>query len=235
MIKEIFINLFYPRRCPLCDRVMGQDEGMLCEAHKVLPYVRYPGCLKCGKELEDDSQEYCQDCRLHPRHFIRGFPVFNYREPVKSSVLAIKYHNKREYCDFYADEMAKKILPYMTQIKPDVIIPVPMYKRKQKERGFNQAELLAVKLGAKLKLPVYTDVLTRERMTTPQKTLDNLERANNIKNAIRIKPLPNNIKNVLIVDDIYTTGATMETCTLKLLEAGAENIYFTTVCIGKGR
>lgn len=235
MIKEIFVDLLYPRRCPVCDEVIAQGAGLLCGSHKELPYVKMPCCMRCGKELENDYQEYCHDCFVHERHFIRGFPVFNYIEPIKSSVLSIKYNNKREYCDFYSREMAKKLMPYMEMLRPDAIIPVPMYKDKRKERGFNQAEVLAKKLGKILGIAVYSDILMRERETKPQKELDNLERANNIKNAIRINKIPDDLKNVIMVDDIYTTGATMEACAKRLDSAGVENVYFTTVCIGKGR
>ncbi len=234
MIKDMFLNLIYPRRCPVCDNVMAQGAGFTCETHDKLPYAGYPACLKCGKEIADSSQEYCYDCKTHARHFTRGFPVFNYTEPIKSSVLSIKYKDRREYCDFYAEEMKKKLLPYLEFIRLDAIIPVPMHKKKKKERGFNQTEILSVKLGQKLRLPVYTDILLRDRMTTPQKSLNHIERANNIKNAIRLQRVPYGIEHILLVDDIYTTGITIDTCSSLLISAGVKNVYFTTICIGNG-
>lgn len=70
-------------------------EGLICRGHNSLPYVKDPSCMVCGKEVDSEERELCLDCEKHSRNFERGFPVFNYMEPVKASVLAIKYHNKK--------------------------------------------------------------------------------------------------------------------------------------------
>lgn len=234
MIREIFVDLLYPRRCPVCDEVIAQGTGLICKKHESLPYIKSPDCYKCGKEIDDENEEFCKDCRNTRHHFERGFPVFNYVEPIKSSVLSIKYKNKREYSDYYSAEMAKKLKQYMKYMQLDAIIPVPLYKGKRRERGYNQAELIADRLSKHIGVPVKSDILVRDRETTPQKELDNLERANNIKNAIRVNSIPEGVRNVLIVDDIYTTGATIDACGEKLYLAGVQNVYFSTICIGKG-
>lgn len=232
---DSFTDLVYPRRCAVCDRVMPQGSGLVCHFHDKLPYVTPPCCLKCGKEVEDENQEYCSDCARHVRTFVRAYPVFNYIEPVKTSVQAVKYHNKREYCDFYAEAMAEKLRPELSYMKLDAIVPVPIHIKKRKSRGYNQAEVLAKKLGHILDIQVHSDMLQRISDTRPQKELDDIDRANNIKQAMAIGRTYPECKNVLLVDDIYTTGVTAQVCTELLYKAGVEKVYVAIICIGKGR
>lgn len=232
---DAILDLLYPRRCPVCDAVLPQGAGLVCKNHKKLPYVTAPCCLKCGKEVETWEQEYCQDCQKYSKKFQKGFPVFNYIEPIKSSVLAIKYKNKREYCDFYGEEIVKKIKPILERRGLSGIVPVPMYKSKQRKRGFNQAQVLAKRVGDLTGIPVYHNLLQRFENTTPQKDLNPTERANNIRRSMTACNLPTGCRQVLLIDDIYTTGITIEACTELLLNAGVEQVYFATICIGKGR
>lgn len=109
MWNRTLMDLVFPRRCPICDAVMAYGEQGICNRHKTLPYVTGPVCMKCGKELSEAEQEYCEDCRRHTRSFERAYPVFRYEEPVVSSVLAIKYHNKREYVDYYGNLLAERL------------------------------------------------------------------------------------------------------------------------------
>lgn len=235
MIKDICMDLLYPRRCALCDAVVPFGGGLICGKHKALPYVTGPLCMKCGKEVDTEEQELCYDCERHVRNFDRGFPVFNYEEPVKASVLAIKYHNKREYCDFYGREMVEKVRPYVGRYRMDGIAYVPVHRRKLKFRGYNQAQILADKVSKLLGLPVLDDILIRKEYTSPQKTLDNIQRANNIKESMTIGRLYPGHNNILLIDDIYTTGVTIDVCAGLLRKAGAQHVYYSTVCVGKGR
>ncbi len=192
--------------------------------------------MKCGGELVKGSdEEYCDTCNRHVRNFERNFPVFNYVDPVRNSVLAAKYHNKREYLKYYGKELANKMKPSLATMNLDGIIPVPVHKHKLRTRGYNQAELLAKAISREIDVPVYTDVLIRTVDTTPQKELSPTERANNIKAALAADNSKAGLKNVLLVDDIYTTGATAEACTELLLGAGIERVYSGTICIVSGR
>lgn len=111
-IFDIITDLIFPRRCAICDEVIPYGGGSVCSSHTDLPYVKPPVCMRCGKEIDSEEREFCLDCERHFRNFEKGFPVFNYLEPVKTSVLAIKYHEKIEYCDFYGKQMADKVRPY---------------------------------------------------------------------------------------------------------------------------
>lgn len=219
----------------MCDEVLPFGGDLVCRRHRDLPYVRPPVCLKCGKEVDSEEREYCLDCDKHVRSFDRGFPVFNYVEPVKASVLAIKYHNKVEYCDFYGRQMADKVRPYVNRYGIDAVTCVPVHRRKQRQRGYNQALELAKVVARELELPLCRDMLVRGQYTTPQKKLDNLQRANNIKQSMRCGKVYPEYRNILIVDDIYTTGVTIDVCASILKNAGAHKVYYSSVCVGKGR
>lgn len=236
LITEMFTDLLYPRRCAICDKVVPFGRELICRSHRDnLPYVEGPVCLRCGKEIESPDTEYCMDCAKHDRSFDRGFPVFNYEEPVKSGVLAIKYHNRREFCDFYGMEIVKKVRPYVKRYGIDGIAYVPVHRKKLRSRGYNQAYLLAQRAAKELGLPVLKDMLLRREYTSPQKNLDNIERANNIKKSMSVGTLYPGHSNILLIDDIYTTGVTINVCAGLLKEAGAQHVYYSTVCIGKGR
>ena len=231
---RLLTDLLYPRRCAICDEVLPMGEGLICRGHNSLPYVKAPSCMVCGKEVDSEERELCLDCEKHSRTFERGFPVFNYVEPVKASVLAIKYHNKKEYCDFYGAQMAEKVRPYVRRYGIDAVTCVPLHRRKQRQRGYNQAAVLAKVVADELGLPFCEDMLVRRKYTTPQKKLDNLERANNIKTSMDIGRVYPEYRNILLVDDIYTTGVTIDVCAGLLKKAGARHVYYSSVCVGKG-
>ena len=115
------------------------------------------------------------------------------------------------------------------------MIPVPIHKRKLEKRGYNQAELLATALGKKLDIPVERELLARVVNTEPQKSLDPEHREQNLKKAFQCIEKSVSYKKALLVDDIYTTGATIEACTKGLHAAGIPDVYYTSVAIGTGR
>ena len=177
--------------------------------------------------------EYCLDCTRHKRSFAWGVSLLNYNEAAAHSMAAIKYKNKREYLDFYAGETVKRCKKKLLSMGADVMIPVPVHPARRRQRGFNQAELLAQALSEELKLPVCPELLRRTKKTEPQKDLTPSERLKNLEEAFEAGALCG--RTVLLVDDIYTTGSTIEACTRALLKAGAKKVYFFTLCIGQGR
>lgn len=231
------LDLLYPRRCPVCqDIVVSKTPGaLIClPCRDRLPYVQEPRCLKCGKEIAKEEEEYCRDCRMHPKHYIRGFPLFTYTDPVRNGIQAFKYHNRREYARFYGETLLKEFGPEFQALKLDGILPVPLHRRRFRQRGYNQAELLAVELGHGLDVPVYSELLVRIVDTIPQKELNDRERVENLKKAFHFQKNKVKLNRLLLVDDIYTTGATIEACTQVLLQAGVEQVFYTSVCIGRG-
>jgi ComF family protein len=195
--------------------------------------------MHCGKPIENEEEEFCSDCEHKQYHFERGFAVWVYNEAMKNSIAGFKYHNKKEYATFYVREMLRSYDDQLHRLSIDAIIPVPIHKSKYLERGFNQAELLARGIGKELGIPVIRDLLIRGKKTVPQKTLSDKERLRNLSEAFEMKDKPltvdlTHIKTVLLVDDIYTTGSTIEACTNCLKLHGIKEVYFIVLCIGKG-
>ena len=183
----------------------------------------------------DETMEYCSDCMGHFHAFESGVALLNYDETARSVMAQIKYKNKREYLDFFGAAMAKRYGRTVARMAVEAIVPVPIHSSRRRARGFNQAEVLAEILGDKLKIPVEPQMLTREKKTRPQKELSAAERLKNLSGAFAAGKECGRIKRVLLVDDIYTTGSTIEACARVLQSAGVETVYFAVICMTGGR
>lgn len=188
-------------------------------------------CKKCGKEVLSESTEYCFDCSRHKRSFESGMALLNYNESAKHSMAAIKYNNKREYLDFFAEAIHLRFCKRVRILKPDALIPIPVHPSRRRRRGFNQAEELAKRLAKKWNIPMETRLLIRTKKTVAQRNLGPGERLKNLQEAFRTRGavIP---ETVLLVDDIYTTGSTMEACTRVLKAAGVKRVDSLVICIG---
>ena len=241
MNKETILNVLFPRHCPVCGEIVKPPGGLICPAcfHK-LSFVKQPVCKKCGKEIQDAAEEFCGDCTKRRHAFESGLALMNYDETARRSMAWIKYKNKREYLDFYAEAAAEKLRQYESreEWQFDGLVPVPVHPARKRKRGFNQAEVLAKRMGERLEMPVCPEFLYRIRNTEPLKELNPDERLRNLQQAFQADAeaiRASGVQNVLLVDDIYTTGSTAEACTRALLSAGIEKVCFFAVCIGQGR
>ena len=235
--KETVLDLLYPRRCPFCQEIAGYGRLICKRCETDIPYIEEPACMKCGKPLqeEEEAKEYCMDCQRHERNFERNYGLLRYNEKARKSIYRFKYGNRREYADWYAREIVRHYKRQWEQIEFAYIVPVPIHKKKRRQRGYNQAEVFGKKLGELLGVPCLAHGLLRVIDTRPQKELDNKGRYKNLKKAFSVGELPEGEYNILLVDDIYTTGATMEACTSVLLEQDqVKKVYTCTICVGNG-
>lgn len=241
VMKEIhskILDFIYPRRCPVCQEIIMPKGELVCaDCYLELKLVKDPRCMKCGKPIDQEEKEYCFDCQKRQFHYEYGYGMWVYDEKMQHSIAAFKYKNKREYGDFYVSELLRHYQEKIRRMEVDVIVPVPVHAKKLRKRGYNQAALLAKGVGDALGIAVETNLLVRTKNTLPQKTLDDRERFRNLSEAFGINP---NVKfdymdkKVLLIDDIYTTGSTIEVCTNVLLAAGVGKVYYISVCIGRG-
>lgn len=233
--KDALTGILFPRTCPVCGEIILPKGKLICPGcRNKLHYVSGSLCLRCGKELVEEDGEYCFGCLHHPKSFVQGISLLNYEEVSSRSLVQIKYKNKREYLDFYSQEMADKLGGKIKRIKAEAFIPVPVHPARKRTRGFNQAEELALRLSALTDIPVCSDLLIRSRKTAPQKELTPTQRLNNLEQAFQVNTHGKSygLRTVILVDDIYTTGSTAEACTRVLRAAGIENVYVLTICIG---
>ena len=233
-IKEGLSNIVFPPRCPVCDEVIYVGKDTCEDCRKKVVCIGEPSCKKCGKPLEDQRREYCTDCMRKKHYFSQGKAVFVYQGEIRQSMYRFKYSNKREYADFYAKEAVRIYGDWIRRKQIEAIVPVPMYRWKEKGRGYNQAAVFAQTLGEKMNLPVEKRMVKRIRNTTPQKELNDVERKINLKKAFQLVPNIVKYRKILIVDDIYTTGSTIDAVAEVLLQAGVDEIYFLCISIGEG-
>ena len=207
---------------------------MCTKCAEKIEYIEEPRCKKCGKPIHREEKEFCYDCEKGKSFYEQGRSVWLHKGPVKWSVYQFKYHNRRIYGEYYAEEMYRLYGAKMKEWGIETIIPVPLHKRRRRKRGYNQAEILARHLGRLSGIPVDTKCVMRVRNTKPQKMLNHKERKRNLKDAFRVVKQRGIAQNILLIDDIYTTGNTINAVARVLIEKGARKVWFLTISIGQG-
>lgn len=255
---DAVLALIYPPRCVACDEVLPYEnrvragrkagteasgteaagkevwDGVHPECQKKLQVITEPVCMKCGQPVDHMRKEFCFDCEKKHHRYIQGKSIFLYKGDMKQSMYRFKYAGRREYAGVYARIASKNYGAWIRQHGIEVFIPVPMYKKKQRRRGYNQAEVFAKALSEECGIPCRADLLERVKNTRPQKQLNDIERKNNLKNAFHVSKDIVKYKYILLIDDIYTTGSTIDAAAEALQLSGVRNIYFLSICIGKG-
>jgi len=240
---HVLSDLLFPRRCPVCDLPVKLTEGLICrKCCPKLHYVAEPYCMRCGKPLQltehdrlqpKEAAEFCYDCSYKPHVYDRGISLYRY-DSIRRTIYRFKYGNRPEYAVFLGREMAQRLGKIILSWKPDALVAVPLHRTRQKKRGYNQAYLLAKELGRLLDIPVLEGWLVRVRNTKPLKMLDGRERRNNLKKAFKIVQNEVKLKTIIIIDDVYTTGSTMDEIAAVCRQNGIEKIYFAALSIGNG-
>lgn len=227
------LSIFFPPRCPVCDEVLFPDSRICADCAKKIMRVREPVCKKCGKPLVEERREYCEDCQKKKHFFVQGKAVFVFEGRIRTSMYRFKYGGRQEYAAFYASVAAEQYGRWLQRKGVEAIVPVPMYLWKKRRRGYNQAEVFAGALGRELDIPVECGLVRRIRNTAPQKQLNAEERVHNVKNAFQFAANIVKYKKVVLVDDIYTTGSTMDEVAKALLAAGISEVYYICISIGE--
>jgi len=209
-------NLFFPLSCLNCGKKIRKD------------YL----CLPCQNQIKLLSPPDCYTQIKINRNYRNGFTVIsscNYRGAAKALIHSFKYR----HCDFLADTLSRLMIKQLNQagFNPknyDFIVPVPLNRYKLKQRGYNQAKLLAKQLAKYLKIPLKDDIISSKYIKDSQTKLSPKKRKENVKGKFRVK---NDMKNkkIVLVDDVLTTGATLSACWQSLKEKGAEIIYPVTL------
>ncbi len=188
----------------------------------------------CGRPVAEGSV-FCSDCGSGGRYeFESGRAVYAYTGIMKEAMYRFKYLGRREYADVFADDAIRMWKRWLIAINPEVIIPVPMYGPKKKKRGYDQAEVFANKISERIHVPVRNDIIIRNENTIPMKGLSPGMRVNNVKNAFLIKESEVQFKRILVVDDIFTTGATINAVSGVLRNCFNCRVFGLYICTGIG-
>ncbi len=206
------IAFAYPQLCPGCGAAAGAGQ-LLCEhCHARIPRIAFPLCARCLSRGADGAP-----CAAHPHH--RVWAAWVYDERAAAVVHALKYSERDGLAAALGAELARAV---PARPRPDLIVEVLLHAARRRERGYNQAGLLAAALGEALAVPHLAGALERVRPTRPQARLDPRGRRANVAGAFRaVTPAALKGRNVLIVDDVLTTGSTLDACLDALADAGA--------------
>ena len=233
-IGEKLLDWLYPPRCIFCEQILPiQGERHSCiECYSHLPWNEGTLCQICGKSIPDEKN-ICYECSAKKPYFIQGFGVFRYEGMVQDALYRFKYGGHREYGKDFAAIIEPYLAKYIQSLPIDIIIPVPLHKKRQRQRGYNQAEQIGKYIGQLLKIPMENHILLRSKDTPPQSQLSAFARWNNSKDAFTI--IDNSKikgKFILLIDDIYTTGSTINACSKALVEQGVAGVYFLALSMG---
>ncbi len=224
MIVSEFFNTLFPYVCPLCN---NHTKKILCDScfHKLKPYSG-KRCLKCSRPLPGEDNILCAQC-LKGVAFKKGFSLFSYEE-TKEVIYCLKYKNI-PYIVHLLKFFSKEIKKSGIFNDASFLIPVPMYPKKIRKRGYNQASLIAYEISSIFHIPVAYNVLIKQRDTLPQTELNYKQRLINLKGAFLTRNTEKiKAKTVVLIDDVYTTGTTINQCAL-LLQKNKANVYFFTL------
>ena len=241
-MRNKILNLLYPELCPVCkgpltDKNRYKNNPFICKAcYKKAAFAMEPRCLKCAKPLEDETKPLCNECMEKERYFDRGFALLLHDEAAKNIIYGFKFRYELDNMRFPALEISLRYGRDILELAPQAFIPVPLHKSRKRERGYNQAQLLAQEISKYISLLYGKEMvcdaqyLIRKEKTKHQRDLDQKYREENVKNAFCINPeSKKNYRSLCLVDDIYTTGSTINSCAKTLKAAGCEKVYFVTV------
>ncbi len=207
-------RLLFPPRCLLCG---GRGDGVCPGCLGEFPFIE-GACRRCALPLE--AGEVCGRCLKHPPAFHSAFAPFHYAFPVRELILALKFHRQLHLAPVLGRLMAEALA---TRDLPERLLPVPLHPKRLRERGYNQALELARPIARTLGIPLETRACLRVRPTPAQAGLPARRRRVNVAGAFRLaRPLQ--ARHVAVVDDVVTTGSTVQALALELIRGGAERV-----------
>ena len=221
--RESFLDLLFPKRCVACDR----HGAFICgECESGLPVIGMPRCHRCGNPGTNPCLCIAEADRVWPLDGIRS--GFEFESPVREAILALKFANLRSVGGTLSGHLAEMLRE--DGLTFDVLAPVPLHKRRMRERGYNQSEILAAGLGKEMGVEVDGRCLRRVTYVGPQARASSAdERRANVAQAFECRAGRVEGKRVAVIDDVTTTGATLRACAEALKRAGAGEVWGVTV------
>jgi ComF family protein len=227
------LDFLFPPLCHVC-RTFIPDAGNLhiCSScREKMPTVSHPLCTVCGIPFDGAGNDHeCGDCLRHPPSFDVARAALIHDGPGRSLIHAFKYSNRIHLRRPLGLLTAGLLADFVALCGPDLIVPVPLHVRRLRGRGFNQAILLGEVLAREWGIPLHRQLLQRIRWTEPQISLTAEQRRDNVRGAFSVRDSAAVAgKRVLLVDDVFTTGSTVEECAKMLKKTGACHVAVVTV------
>ena len=231
------LGFFYPEVCQLCEseRATAKDGFVGAKCWTQIRFIRPPFCERCGLPYPGHltTTFECANCRELELHFSSARSAVVAKTVVLEAIHRFKYQRGLWFENFLADLLLREAVPVLRGQGWNFIVPVPLHSLKEREREFNQAEILARHLSAATHIPLHTKLLRRVSSTMTQTRLTKQQRAANMRGAFAV---PSSVKlngeRVVLLDDVFTTGATTNACAVVLRAAGAGEVCVWTVARG---
>ena len=228
------VALVFPHSCHLCGALLDSgDDARLCQnCMQQLAFIQSPLCAQCGmpyNTLYRATDHCCSHCIVSPPSFDSARSLLRYRAPVPELLHRLKYHAESPSIGAI-EYLIKQKHPITLPEAPDLIIPVPLHKHRLKKRGFNQSLLLARLAFPDYRRKIALNLLLRVKNTTSQTGLSGVKRRRNVKNGFQVRNRQALAgKTICLVDDVYTTGATVSECSKILKNNGASTVHVWTL------
>lgn len=225
-----FSNLILPPRCSGCGKLANDHHRVCADCWSRLTFISNPQCHKCGWPIPfDHGQSQCGPCLGNPPPFEGGWSTFVYKDLIRSLIIRFKHGDATYLAPIFAKWLYAGTQLHREQLSScDYLIPVPMHRWRLLKRRYNQATLLARHLSPLCDVPVHSLILERCQNTQTQHQKSRESRQENVKNAFQVceKYQVDLIgKTVCLVDDVWTTGATLHSCAKALRKAGVSKVY----------
>jgi len=234
VIIQGILGVIYPPRCQICGESFNIfDRRILCEiCYNSIKFNTPPFCKRCGKSCSYEDR-ICESCRVKTCYFDASYSVCIYEGVIRECIHNFKYNGRFSLERFFKNLLIEFAEKYIDMCRYNWLIPVPLHRIRHRERTFNQSAILASYLSKRFNIPVLKNNLLRTRLGKPQVTLPKNKRLKDINNSFKIKrPLLIKDKSVLLIDDVFTTGATVNECSKILKKAGANLVEVLTLARG---
>lgn len=228
-----FLDILFPAQCPQCCDPVDVPGSLCANCWKEATFISPPFCAQCGYpfDYEVSSDMVCGSCLAAPPPFSKGRSVLKYDEHSRDMILAFKHADRTDQAPVFANWMARSAGDILSE--NPIIAPVPLHSHRLLKRRYNQSALLAKDLAAQSDKRVIPDLLIRTRATPSQGSKSFKGRVQNVKGAFSINSRWRgkiNGEHILLIDDVYTTGATVSACSTCLLANGAAKVSVLTLC-----
>lgn len=221
-----WLDKIFPGHCQLCSDKIPYNEMICIVCKQALPWLKHT-CQRCAVPMINPNQGICGQCQSHAPYYDQVYSLFYYRQPVSKLIIGLKFHHRLTLARLLGHLMAEYLLNQM-DASPEAIIPVPLHPRRMRERGFNQACELARTINKRWDIKVRSSAVERLQDNPPQVTLSRKQRLINTRGAFRIcERLPK--RHLLIIDDVMTTGATVNELARILKHEGIERVDVLTL------
>jgi len=219
-------NLFFPAKCGFCGSITG-NCNYICNSCKNRQYNEdREHCILCGKKIYL-TENICNECRERRVYYEKLIYYDEYKDVLKDKIISYKFNDNSYLYHFFVE----LLLPKLINEEFDLITAVPISKKRMKERGYNQSELIAKKLAKLMEVP-YFKLLSKNHETKRQSELSKVERMINVRNSFDFNSKINiKDKKILLIDDVFTTGSTMNECSRVLKMWGSMSIKVAVIAI----